>query len=648
MAAHKIVRLTSLSILVCSFCLAPSFGHAEDKTDVTSDPFSRTSLQLPGGVVVFGAPTIADLTGDGIPEVLVATTSQTVSQERSRPMRLVAVRGTTRILWQADLPAPSNSHPAVGDLDGDGLPEVVVTTGGDGEARAYQGKLVAFDHNGKLIWAFAFADFYPKDGYGDGGISSPTLCDVEGDGKSEVIVGGWDQHIYLLNSNGTPRWYNLNFGNTPAGPGFFSWDTTWSTAACADLNGDGSKEIIIGADITGGGVLPDGTRTQDGGFLYVFDKDGNVLARRFVDETVMSSPAIGDLDNDGQLEIVVGTGFYWWLVEGGRQPRVYAFSTRNVFNNSLDYRDPGKLPDLPGWPQNTAHPSYSSPALADLDGDQDLEIVMSAGDLFKGTGGSSYAWHHTGQAVTGWPLQASGPIMASPVIADVDGDNALEILMPGETIQVLNACGIVKHTLKIEWPAYFVSPAVGDTNGDGKADIWVGGGNLSGDRSSGYLWHFGSNAGTLGSLPWPQFHGDARNSGLYARPRPAEMTVGSTELLLMFDPQAAERPQQVSATVGVINTGGEAFEWTARFAPQFSTPTATVNPTEGALEPEDSAAISVQVNTREIPTTNMTYDLGQIDIGATSAGGDLPAQQVVVRLYVGAVNRIYLPMIQRQ
>ena len=63
-----------------------------------------------------------------------------------------------------------------------------------------------------------------------------------------------------------------------------------------NLMEDQIEALERSADITGGGRLPDGTRTQNGGFIYVFDKDGNVLVRRFVDEAVFSSPAVADLD----------------------------------------------------------------------------------------------------------------------------------------------------------------------------------------------------------------------------------------------------------------------------------------------------------------------------------------------------------------
>ncbi|MFN3763837.1 MAG: hypothetical protein ACK4WK_11645, partial [Anaerolineae bacterium] len=244
----------------------------------------------------------------------------------------------------------------------------------------------------------------------------------------EIVFGSWDRNIYMLNHNGQYVWH------------YHVADSVWSTAALADLDGDGDLEIIIGTDITGGGVLPDGYRPTDGGFVLILDKDGHKLARRQMNEAIYSSPAVGDVDGDGRKEIFVGTGTYWYLQGKYTQPYVYGF---RVNMSGAEW----VLEDLPGWPRPVAYPGMSSPALADLDGDGDLEIIIGSGyNGMSGPGqcsdspsdpdcyGAVYAWHHNGSPVSGFPMwpkdymNKNGFVRSSPTVADVDGDGQLEIL----------------------------------------------------------------------------------------------------------------------------------------------------------------------------------------------------------------------------
>ncbi len=476
--------------------------------------FTTTSHALQAGEIEHSSPTLADIDGDGIEEIVIGTKTRAPSGKEYGG-KLIVMQGNGTLLWSYDLNAPVNGTPAVGDIDHDGDPEIIVSLGGDVSDLNHQGGIMALDHKGNPLWTFRTVDDQAPTGYSDPVFSSPTLCDVDGDYDLEIAFGGWDRNIYLLDHEGKSLWNDMPGQHT--GQGFHNGDTIWSTAACADLNKDGYNEIIIGADITGGGILPDGYQTQNGGFLYVFDRNGTILVRRYLPETVFSSPAVADLDGDGNSEIVVGTGYYWWDVTGRTMDSyVYAFDTSLVFGDK-DYSDPTKLPYLAGWPQKTTYPGFSSPALADLDGDGDLEIVIGSGDPYQ-LKGKVHAWHHTGASVNGWPVTPQNwqgnnvHIISSPTIADIDNDGGLEILFSMLwDIQVYNADGTYQEALPTLYTVV-ASPAIGDTDGDNKVDIWIGSANDH-EKDHGYLWNFESDTTGIGEKPWPMFHRDEKNTG---------------------------------------------------------------------------------------------------------------------------------------
>ncbi|HYN89834.1 MAG TPA: VCBS repeat-containing protein [Ardenticatenaceae bacterium] len=604
-----------------------------------------TTYQLPGGVVISSSPTLADLNGDGLPEVLVGTTTLNGTSFRyDRTPVLAVLDGSGSPVWSQRLESPINASPAVGDVDNDGLPElIVVSIGGSLEDPKHPGGVVAFDRFGNRLWHFYSQDFSPADGYPDGVFSTPAICDVDGDSDLEIAFGSWDQRIYLLDHAGTSLWNNVPAG--VAGPGYFNADTIWSSPACADLNRDGQLEIIIGADITAG-TLPDGTPTADGGFLYVLSANGQPLVRRYVPEAVYSSPAVGNLDGDSDLEVVVGTSDFWWKAHGKReQPYVYAFDTAQLFGG-LSYADPNKLPNLPGWPQPTPFPGFSSPALADLNLDGDLEIVIGSGnhdrddDAIAGTG-AMHAWHHDGSAVAGWPVfprNVSGEdaaIVSSPVVADVDADGGLEVLFAMIwDIQVYNADGSFQELLPTAWTVA-ASPAVADTDNDGRADVWIGTGNFH-DRANGYLWRFESDTAGFQPGPWPMFHANPEHTGVHGRLVPI---VGPN---LDSISAVVEPGGETTVQLRLTNTSPVAADWAVKFEPQ----NVNATPDEGRIAPNETVPISVEISGRGLRPG--IRNLGDLTIGIISVGGVEGADVAIpVTVVVGEIQRLHVPFIRR-
>ncbi|HEY6066499.1 MAG TPA: VCBS repeat-containing protein, partial [Thermoanaerobaculia bacterium] len=448
-------------------------------------------VQLPGaGTVRASHPVAGDLDRDGVAEIVVGTSNG----------RVYALRANGTVLpgWPITMPAEVAASPAIGDLDGDGYPEVVVACGstfdpsGSGAVRAYH-------RDGTLLWSFSPAD-ENGDGRPEGVASTPAIGDIDGDGSNEVVFGSWDFNVYVLRgSNGTPM---PGFPPNPSGLGHGIRDSIWSSPALADLDGDGRLEIIIGADTHAEGPP---INTPNGGAIHVFRWNGTEMPGfpQYVNQTIMSSPAVGDIDGDGILDIVVGGGtFYTGAV--GRQ--VYAWRRDGTF--------------VPGWPVSTTGQVFSSPALADLTGDGIPEVIVS--DEPEG-GNAPYLYAFRGNGTLLFKVQPRSyfgvtPNIGSPSVADVDGDGQVDILVAVNTeIAVVDRNGVQltdpgPPNANDPRPSYYTSTAilsgalVTDLDGDGILDVVAASGDPfpSPTAATVYVW----NPAAVGPAPWPQFRRD--------------------------------------------------------------------------------------------------------------------------------------------
>lgn len=164
----------------------------------------------------------------------------------------------------------------------------------------------------------------------------------------------------------------------------------------------------------------------------------------------MRGATIADIDNDGVNEVLVAS-----------------YKTLYVF------KDNGSLL----WSKLLIGAAIYPPTVADINLDGHLEIAQATGG--SPANGRIYLLDHNGSDLSGWPLNFSSHwILCSPVMADVNGDDTLEIIFneriyPTGNLQIRKING---STLNANWPVAIdatpsVTPSVGDIDGDGSKEI---------------------------------------------------------------------------------------------------------------------------------------------------------------------------------
>ncbi len=465
------------------------------------------------------SPKIADLDGDGSKEIIYGAS-------------VFEADGTLKSGFTLD-PGIGRTNPAISDVDGLGGREVVAIVHDYDPNGPNAGAPVvrALEPNGNALWTYAVQNPNTTGLLSQGTPSSVAIGDVDGDGRDEVVFT-----VFFLHDN--PNLETILF-ILDAATGLLETSTAlpgigMGSPTLADLDRDGMDDIVLTLSTTliwnwliGLGEVHVVTLNA----LSPLNLNWPQPAQDLHHANGMPEAVVGDIDRDGDLEILAGHRM--WHHDGT---------------------------PVSGWPLPDIA-SGTGAMVPGEDGDCELEIVVSPGSQDQQTNQAPHhAFHvheHTGAHVythlmtngeggTGMNLVWENPVPGSPIVADIDGDGRSDIVR-GAVREQLGAIRSALYAIGSNgaqgFPKYLwgesdylrSTPAIDDVDGDGDADLAMAAGGKI------YVWDLGIPwAPHL--APWPTFQADLRNTGTLDPLDAAGLTAGG------FQSYAVKRDHGLRAT----------------------------------------------------------------------------------------------------
>lgn len=369
--------------------------------------------------------------------------------------------------WSTTLPEVNmHNAPLIADIDNDEKQEVIATLGGKVVGDRGKGIIYVLEDDGSIKNGWPVDPEPEKENI----ISTSVIGDINNDNQPEIIAavivkaeGGWQ-----FWTTGIPKIFAYNYqGELLAGfpilvSEYADAIETQADLATADFNGDNINDIVFSYYH---GVLP--TQQQ----IHIFNNEGEHLNGWPINLEKPGSPlAIGDLDQDGDTELVIGTGEGIYVLNSdgtiapgwpqgeelgsfedvpvtigdidGNGDLEIVTSTWDQYHHLVVYHHTGeKILDIELPYDSEGFHTRHETALTDLDSDGDLELLIPRMKSY-GYDGYSRAWvdayHHNGQYVEGWPVSYEGMIGAGEeenlVVGNIDGDIDVEIIMGSFTL----------------------------------------------------------------------------------------------------------------------------------------------------------------------------------------------------------------------
>ncbi|MEK7795749.1 MAG: FG-GAP-like repeat-containing protein [Candidatus Hydrogenedentota bacterium] len=432
--------------------------------------------------------------------------------------------------WTFDPPLGDvDCSPGVADLNGDGKSDLVVTT--------TAGMTIAVDSAGRQMWMSGVQ--IP--------ISiPPTVVDLLEDPTPEVLVLNQAGRMYCLSGKTGDTIWQFDF------PGKVVWGTT--SIAAFDLDGDGVLEIVAG---------------DDQGHVVCLSNEGELRWQYNGEHGYAYCPAIGAIGENESSAVLIGgskiplvclnaDGTEWWRAAkpgNGTSPVIADLDGdgRNEIVSAID--NAVAVVDGMGkvrWTYATTKAIDGSIAVADANEDGVPEIY--AIDL------SGVMVSLTPDGGKRWTANVHERVRRSPAIADVDGDGKIDIVAAGYSgeMYVFSADGELQETIPMTG-ATNASPTVADLDGNGTPYIIYAG---STSKVFAYAW---PDAKPDARIAWPEYRFSSARQAAYgdALSR-SPVTIASIDFGKMYiGPNTfsvtVSNPKQEALHVGVtVSQNGEA------------------------------------------------------------------------------------------
>jgi hypothetical protein len=309
------------------------------------------------------------------------------------------------------------------------------------------------------------------------GANALAFADFDGDKDADFFWGDFFEAGMLLIQNIGPTCSTPSFQVEPVSLPYAGSTATsgYNVPAPVDLDGDGDLDFLMG--VIGGSFNPVSTAADN---FYHWERTAadrlELRTSRFLNGIDLGSdtaPAFVDFDGDGDLDIAVGTKVDPADGDAGR-----LFLFENIGTRTAPrYRQQAAMKILDAY--------HLAPAFADLDGDGDYDLVLGTWNhdvrYFRNDGTSRAPKWVEREELAIRPPRVS---MATPALADIDGDKDLDLLIG----QATGAITLYRNDGTVKAPRFTLAserlddirtdrrsaPALIDLTGDGLLDLVLG------------------------------------------------------------------------------------------------------------------------------------------------------------------------------